>query len=355
MSPKVSIIVPIYNMKDYLERCLQSLLGQTLEEIEIIAVNDGSTDGSLETLITFASKDSRLKVINQPNNGVSAARNAGLKKAAGIYIGFVDPDDWVDRTMYESLYKTATIENADIVMCTYIREFNTHSKEKVFNMADKELFIGEEIQSKILRRLIGPLNEEIGNPEMLDAWGTVWSKLYRAALIKDSQAEFIDLKEIGTNEDSLFNLFVLYYARKLVFLNQPLYHYWRGNTNSLTTRYKENLHHQFFKLYNRFEQFIKEKKLNQDFSSALTNRICLNTLGLGFNAISDGPLSSNFEKIKRLNLLLQDERIKNSFKNFELSHFPFHWRVFYFCAKSRFTLGFYLLLQAAEMMRKSVR
>src|SRR4051812_9727086 len=132
MKPKISIIVPVYNVEKYLSRCLDSLLTQTLTDIEVIAINDGSTDSSLNILINYREMDNRLKIIDQLNGGVSSARNAGIKAANGNYIGFVDPDDWIDNEMYENLYQMVQTEQADIVMCSYIREFGTHSKAKDF-------------------------------------------------------------------------------------------------------------------------------------------------------------------------------------------------------------------------------
>ena len=182
MKPKISIIVPVYNVEKYLRRCLDSLLTQSLTEIEIIAINDGSTDSSLNILSNYREMDNRLKIIDQPNGGVSSARNAGIDAVKGDYIGFVDPDDWVDEQMYETMYQAVKTENTDILMCSYIREFGTHSKEKDFYLPEKVCYYNEEVQTKIMRRLVGPLNEEVGNPELLDAWGTVWSKVYRTEI-----------------------------------------------------------------------------------------------------------------------------------------------------------------------------
>jgi glycosyltransferase involved in cell wall biosynthesis len=113
--PKVSVIIPAYNTKPYLRRCLDSVVGQTLRDIEIICVNDGSTDGSLAVLREYEQKDGRVKVIDfAQNRGVAVARNAAMDAAAGEYIGFVDSDDYVDLDFYEQLYRRATEENADV-------------------------------------------------------------------------------------------------------------------------------------------------------------------------------------------------------------------------------------------------
>lgn len=355
MRPKVSIIVPIYNVEKYLNRCLDSLLGQTLKEIEIIAVNDGSTDSSPNILNEYALKDPRIKVINKHNGGVSSARNDGLSMACGEYIGFVDPDDWADHEMYEAMYHHAINENVDIVMCTYIREFGGHSKVKKFQLPNKTIYKDHEVRLHVMRRLIGPLNDEIANPELLDAWGTVWSKLYRANLIKEKGVQFIDLNKIGTNEDTLFNIETSYYANSFLFLNAPYYHYWRANTASVTSSYKPNLVNQWYYLFSYIENFLAEKNMGEKFYEALNNRICINTLGLGLNTISSDNHSSFIAKIGKIKSFLKDKRIKHSFKQLEISNFPLVWKVFYFCAKIRFAAGFYMMLNGIEMLRKAVR
>lgn len=355
MTPKVSIIVPIYNVEKYLSRCLDSLLGQTLKEIEIIAVNDGSIDNSLKILNEYMAKDLRLKVINKSNGGVSSARNEGISLASGEYIGFVDPDDWVNKEMYENMYHHAVSEKVDIVMCTYIREFEGHSKVKNFDIPNKTIYKDDEVRLHVMRRLIGPLNEEVGNPEMLDAWGTVWSKLYRSEIIKNNEIRFIDLDKIGTNEDTLFNIETTFYAKTFLFLNDPYYHYWRANSTSVTSSYKPDLITQWNNLFTYIEEFIKEKNMDEKFHTALNNRICLNTLGLGLNTISFDNQASPLKKIKKIHTFLKDHRIKHSFKQLELLHFPPVWKVFYFFAKIRFAAGFYFLLNCIEILRKVAR
>ncbi|MEK3991744.1 glycosyltransferase family 2 protein [Robertmurraya sp. FSL R5-0851] len=354
MKPKVSIIVPIYNVDKYLNRCLDSILNQSLKEIEIIAVNDGSTDRSYEILLDYQKSDPRLKVINKKNGGVSSARNTGLEQVTGEYIGFVDPDDWIDKHMYEELYKTAQVEEADVVMCSYIREFGSHSKKKQFHMPEQVKFTGEEVHKKILRRLIGPLGDEVRNPELLDAWGTVWSKLYKTNLILDNKIVFTDLHEIGTNEDSLFNIEVMYFTQNFVFINKYLYHYWRENSTSLTSNYKPNLLSQWECLFKKLSTFIEEKELGNDYSQALSNRICLNTLGLGLNELFEQNQQASV-KVKKIKKILHHQQIKSSFTNLDLSQFPLVWRVFYFFAKSRFVAGYYCLLVTINILRKSLR
>lgn len=112
---KVSVIVPVYNVEKYLERCIESLINQTFDDIEIIALNNGSTDKSLDILNYYAHKDKRIRVINNKNIGVSKSRNIGIEEAKGEYIVFVDSDDWIDSNMIYILYDTISDNNCDLV------------------------------------------------------------------------------------------------------------------------------------------------------------------------------------------------------------------------------------------------
>lgn len=250
--PQVSIIVPVYNVQNYIERCLNSLVNQTFKDIEIITINDGSTDKSLELLNKYAKEDIRVSVIDLGDEGVSYCRNLGIEKANGKYIMFVDSDDWIDSSMVEVMYKKAEENKLDLVMCSYIREFKDHSKEKIFNLPQEIIYKEDKVKNELLRKLVGPIKEELSNPEMLDALGTVWGKLYRADILKENKIKFVDLKEIGSAEDTLFNIFTFNYLKKVMFLNKSMYHYWRDNPKSVTSQYNPKLKEQrkvFFQVY----------------------------------------------------------------------------------------------------------
>ncbi|GGD73367.1 glycosyltransferase [Paenibacillus nasutitermitis] len=351
MKPKVSIIVPIYNMGNYLGRCMDSLLAQTYPDLEIVAVNDGSQDESLAILERYAEADSRVVIINQANSGVSAARNAGIKASAGQYIGFVDPDDWVDQTMYAQLLTAAIQNDADIVMCAYTREFGSHARIKSFSMPPLSVSRGEEIHSRWLRRLFGPLGKELAEPDYLDAWGTVWSKLYRSTLLKENNLHFVDLQIVGTNEDTLFNIGAFYHAGSFVFVNRPLYHYWRANTDSITTVYNSQLAEKFEQLYCHMETFISEHHLSDDFRKALLNRVSVNLVGLGLNIAGSGNPVSVLVKVNSLRKLIGSARFRHSLAGFRLSYCRGPWRIFFACAKLKLSFSLYLMLRAMNRMR----
>lgn len=352
-NPRVSVIVPIYNVEKYLERCLESLINQTLKDIEIIAINDGSTDGSLDILNKYARYDRRIKVIDKENSGVSDCRNIAMKQITGKYITFVDSDDWIDLNAIETMYAKAEEEKCDLVMCTYMREFANHSKEKVFDMPKVVVYENKEIKN-LHRKLFGPTDEELGNPEGLDSLGTVWAKLYKVEVIKNNNLEFKDLKEIGSNEDGLFNIYVFNKISKAVFINRPLYHYWRDNPISITAKYNPNLKNQWSNLFNYMIAFIETNNLDKSYENALNNRICMGVLGLGLNECSKANPASTVTKIKNIKNILSDSMISKSYEKFNVNKFSIHWKLFYIFNKKEMALPSYIMINIIEFLRKRI-
>lgn len=349
---EVSIIVPIYNVEKYLERCLKSLINQSFKDIEIIALNNGSTDKSLDILIEYANNDKRIKVINSENCGVSEARNMGIKEAKGKYLVFVDSDDWIDNDMIKVLHNTITENTCDLVMCTYIREFGNHSKEKIFNLPEINSYVDNEVKSKLLRKLIGPIGKELYNPEYIDALGTAWAKMYKTSILKKKNLRFVDLNEIGSGEDTLFNIYVFNEVKKVILLNKPMYHYWRGNKNSITSKYISNFIGKRRNYLNYMKKFIIENKLGREYEKALNNRICISVLGMGLLECSKSNKISTLNKIKNIKKILNEDYIENAYKELELRYFPIHWRIFYFFNKYKLSIPSYLMVNGIEVLRK---
>lgn len=354
MKPKVSIIVPIYNVEKFLKRCLNSLVSQTLEEIEIIAVNDGSSDSSLDIVNRYAENDQRIKIIDKDNSGVSDCRNIGISRVKGEYVAFVDSDDWISEGMMETMYNEIQATKSDVIMCSYVREFTDHSKEKKFNLPQKLVYEKNEISTKLHRMLFGPINDELNNPEGLDSLGTVWGKLYNLDLIRKNNIKFIDLNVIGSSEDTLFNIYYFKYVNRAIFLNNPFYHYWRGNPDSITSKYNPNLRYQWLNLFNLMNQFIIENNLGNDYKRALGNRICMGVLGLGLNECSKDNKLSTVYKMRNIKGILNDNLITNAYSNFNLDHFSIHWKLFYFFNKSKMAVCSYLMLRTIEFLRTRI-
>lgn len=340
-SPLISIIVPIYNAEKYLEQCLDSLIQQSYINIEIICIDDGSKDSSSEVVDKYVRRDKRVKLIRQENAGVSKTRNTGISYAQGEYIMFVDSDDWIDLNTCESVLDLIVENNADIVMWSYVSEREDEKNYK--NVFSEDLIFDANMTRKMLhRRFVGLLGEELAHPEMADSLCPVWGKLYKTSIIKKYDIHFVDLDEIGTYEDGLFNLEVFFHAKKVVYLKEHFYHYRRNNRNSITSKHNDNLYEQWQQLFNKMENYIKEKQLSSDYIDALDNRIALSILGLGLNILAEDV--GVLHKIKHIQRIIKQERYMVAYRKLEIKYFPLYWKVFYFCAKHGLSLGLYSML-----------
>ena len=224
MSIYISVIIPIYNAEKYLPRCLDSIINQTYSNLEIILINDGSSDASGNICDSYAKEDSRVKVIHQSNAGVSAARNAGLDIATGDYISFVDPDDWIESNMYEVLVGTIQDKEIDIL------RFNAYRKGEIINkLPFRGEYSNKELEEKILLPLIGA--EKFGGMFIL---GVLWLHLYKREVIEDNHIRFNP--QLRRCEDRLFTLSSIIHAKSILFVDEVLYHY-EVYDNSLSNRY----------------------------------------------------------------------------------------------------------------------
>lgn len=343
--PKISIIVPVYNAEEYLDKCIESLIDQTYTNIEIIFVYNKSTDNSLQKLQQYQKIDSRILIVEKENEGVSAARNKGMNLATGDYLMFVDSDDWIDLDNCERALQMIVKEQADIVLWSYVREFQNQSLKKEIFDEEKIVFFKEETK-KIHRRFIGVLDEEMVRPENADALCTVWGKLYKRELIVNNRIFFVDLQEIGTYEDGLFNLEVFNFADKVIYINQFFYHYRKTNNSSITSKYNSELSEQWINLFDKMEDYIKCNNLGIEYKQALNNRIAMSILGLGLNEIASEK--DGFKKIQSIRRIISQPRYREAYKELKLKYFPLHWKVFYWCAKRKCATGVYMLLVAIK-------
>lgn len=334
----ISIIVPVYNVASYLPQCLDSLVNQTYRDIEIICVNDGSTDGSLAILEEYARKDERIKVISRENRGISCSRNEALDMVQGEWTMFVDSDDWIDLNTCESALNLAIAHQADVVMWAYIREFENQSLPKLYL---SETTVWTENISQLHRRIVGPVNEELTRPDTLDSWGTIWGKLYRNSFIhSNSPVRFVDTKLIGSAEDVLFNIVYMGRISKAIYVPETWYHYRKGE--SYTSSYKADLPLKWNTLYQKIIEEIQRQQLDIDFKQAYLNRISLGTIGLGLNEMFAN--SSFKQKYLRIQTLLRRDIFREAIQSFPIQHFPIHWKVFFLSIKKNNAIGTILML-----------
>ena len=252
--PLISLIVPVYNVKDYLKTCLQSILEQTYKNLEIILVDDGSDDGSSGICDEYARMDQRIKTIHLPHSGVSAARNAGLAAATGELLGFVDSDDWIDHDMYQYLYALMQEHDADVSACTYLLEQEGRPSKIINNTGKLYVFSRKEI----IRALVK--NDLVKN--------YLWAKLFKRKLF-----DRLSFPVGRVYEDVAVLYKVFYSSQKVVLSCVSKYHYMIHKNESITRGGYDPVkeYHYFLSLYEQ-DKFIQNAELGEESSVGVLKR-----------------------------------------------------------------------------------
>ncbi len=218
--PIISVIVPVYNVEKYLAKCLDTILAQTFSNIEIICVNDGSTDNSRKILSDYAQRDSRIKIVDKKNGGLSSARNAGMKVATGEYYSFIDSDDWIEETMLEKLYNSMVSLDTDISICAVHQYDETNQQIDDTNPYYTLGYFDESFDNRAFSYVETKLF-------LLDVCVMAWNKLYRKSFIDECEAEFPDGLIF---EDGPF-FFSIFFKTKRVSIVRDFLYYYRINRN----------------------------------------------------------------------------------------------------------------------------
>lgn len=338
----VSIIIPAYNIEKYISTCLKSIINQTYKNIEIVIVNDGSTDNTEKLIDQYIKKDKRIKKINQNNSGPLAARNLGLKKCNGELILFVDSDDYLhDTNCIEELVNN--MGNSDIIMFPYIKDYNSYLVKK--ELFDKNRTFNEkQIKDDLLLHLFGQTND-ISN---LNNLSPVWGKMYKKEIIDNN--ETMKIKYKGPGEDLLFNIEAFYKSKQISYINNVSYHYERGNDNSITRKYNKNLLNDWENLYNLMNNFIIKNKLSKKYNKALDNRKILEIFSILLN-ITNSDLSYKNKRIE-MKKSLNNDLYKEAFKNFDFNNLKLKWKLFYKNCYKENTLILYIMLKLSNKLKR---
>ena len=215
---KVSVLVPIYNVEEFLPECLDSLVNQTLKEIEIICINDGSKDDSLEIIKKYAARDDRIVIIDKKNSGYGDSMNQGLKKATGEYIGIVESDDFIDEDAFEKLYNVAKKNDVEVVKANFYEYYGESGKDKavsdLFDMEDINMVIDPRYKRGIFYQ-----------PPC------IWAGLYKNEFLKENEINFLPTPG-AAYQDTGFNFKVWAMARRAYFVQRAFLHYRQDNSNS---------------------------------------------------------------------------------------------------------------------------
>ncbi|WP_422104959.1 glycosyltransferase family 2 protein [Winogradskyella sp.] len=276
---KISVIVPIYRIENYLAKCIESLLQQSFQDFELILVDDGSPDSCPEICDNYAKKDQRIKVIHKTNGGLLSARKAGLDAALGTYIAYVDGDDWVDNYYLDTLYRLAESNMADLVVTGHFREFN--SKIETIKPKAAGVYDADQIRSEILPNAI--YNGEFCEHGMSTY---VWNKLFKKALLK--QILYDVHNDVIMGEDAAITYSYLAISKRLVISKIPLYYY-RQRHDSIVKSI-ENPKIEYYRLgllmnllKTKLSAIIDENTLNKQINYYLYSQILVRSGGLIYN------------------------------------------------------------------------
>lgn len=298
---KISIVIPIYNAEDHLQRCVDSVLNQTEKNIEIILVDDGSKDNSIEICKNYLNQDKRVQLIHQENSGVSAARNRGIEQACGEYIGFIDSDDWIEPNMYECLLREANQASADIVICDA-----------------RTVYEDGKIQADTITQLSG--NQILQKSEftpslLLEMAGSAWRCIYKNHRYNDKlQKQKTILFPLGVkfSEDRIFNLYAFGQANKICYIKKAFYNRYM-NEKSTVHRFHQDYFEACKKSMDGIEQAIRYAwEDNNELQKVYLSQFITGAIGAICNYYYKTSTLRAAERKKMVKGLCEDSQLRNA-------------------------------------------
>lgn len=293
MGIKVSVIVPAYNVEKYIGRCLESLINQTLKEIEIIVINDGSVDSTSDILNKYAKNYSIIKVIHQENSGSSSARNRGIEEAKGKYIGYLDADDYVELNYYEEMVIYAEKNNLDIVISNFIKQTTNKTEVKQdFDIKGKEYIHGKEYIEEIF----------LGN-----GYPNVWDKIVLKSLYDEKKIRFE--KGIFLGDDIIVTVKLGYFAKKVGKLEKAFVHYIQHESQGTSKKYLGDKIFDLYRVCENLKEFFGKENYNpKNFEWYRLNEFFIKFLNC-YPTNSDGYLKAKNSFLLDIENILKSESI----------------------------------------------
>lgn len=330
---KLSIIVAIYNIENYIEKCLESLINQKLDNIEIICVNDGSTDNSLNIIKEYASKDNRIKIINKTNGGISSARNAGIKIAKGEYIYIIDGDDYIKENTCEKLINILNQGNVDVLVTGYYRKDWNNKIYEVYPKLENTVIYKDDIKNNFIPSILGvslenlykwfkgtSINENNESPN-------VWRFLYSNKIIKENYIKFKE--DLSFGEDILFNFEYLYHCENLKIFNDCFYYYvWRNGSLSQRYNKKIEIYEAKTKLLdekNKINEFLIEN-YNEDYSEYYQGSTILSLIQMAM-ILSDCDIRSFMTYYSLFKKYSNNKWVRSSYRKLKLKNSPIKYKI----------------------------
>lgn len=308
---KLSIVIPVYGVEKYIERCLKSVVCQTIKDIEILIINDETQDESMKICKKFASRDERIKIHNKKNEGLGLTRNYGIEKANGKYICFLDSDDFVDKNFYEDLYKTIEETDADASFSEYkIYKNGLSEMPRKGNIPFKTKSVDAH---KVLCNM---LHVNVKNDTYEYIGMSVWRTIYRTKIIKENKIKFLSEREF-LSEDIIFNIQYLNVCDKVSF-HKGSYYYYCENNSSLTHTYHENQFERIKILNNQLKKMTNDLKIYNEVEKGLADLFIGNLRATVKSEFDEFGYIKTKSKIK---MWLKDDDVQYALKNKEEINF----------------------------------
>ncbi len=342
----VSVIIPVYNIKEeVLLHCINSVVCQKNINIEIFIIDDGSEDKCAKLCDSLKEKDYRIEVIHQTNQGVSVARNEGMRRAKGKWIAFVDGDDWLEPDMLATMAEYGEKSNADIVLCDCF--INYTKRQLVAYFFNEELIcLDSTSKDRLMLQFLCPRIYNDGN--CVAESGGPWAKLYRNAFIQNRKLCFH--KDLRRMQDNVFNLYAYEYAKSISYLHRPLYHY-RKSTNSGLYRYNPNIANIYNLVFQEILEYIEIFKKNDLFREALKYRIFFSIyVILNIDIFNKDNPNSVFHKREKILSIINSPYYSEAIRGLKKEHLNQIEKKFFFLVKHKLFFGMYM----AVNFRKAV-
>ena len=342
MQKLVSIIVPVYNVEKYLDRCVRSLLDQTYPNIEIILVDDKAKDSSGEMCDRWASEKSNIRVVHkQINEGLGFARNTGLENASGDYILFVDSDDYIDHTLCERAIRAIESTGSDICYFGHKKDINGKIVESDLSSL-KDFYEGAGIVNDFLLNTIAQSEKESGAPRI---GMSAWRVLYRADVIRNNGLKFCSEREY-LNEDMFFRIQVVKNIKKVAVIHENLYFYCY-NGNSLTTSYRMDRFDASKRMYEKLVQEVAG--FGSDALNIRCMRAFMNNLLVCIRQEVTYRSREDVNADKQLRIYCTDATVQKVLRNYPLSKLPLQPRVLYTAVKMKLVPVIKILVGLKEL------
>lgn len=339
----ISVIVPVYNVEKYLEQCVDSILQQTITDLEVILVDDGSTDKSALICDEYQVRDTRIKVLHKQNGGLMSAWKAGVQMSKGDYIGFVDSDDWIDSDMYMTLYQTAVKSSADIVLCGWIREGkNKREKEPMYIESGK--YDRDSLEKNIFPKMLsfGKMLERYISPNRV-------TKLFKRELLEKNFKYFDEKVSIG--EDLITSFSCILDVKSIYMLAEYFPYHYRLNESSIMEKADFQFYRKSLLMIQQFRRIVKEKN-RTGFDVQLNNDL-LSLAYWGTERLVKSDATKK-EKIKYIQSMLNDHDFRVALQNQTLSKHNKKCAVYIVLSQLKFASGLYMFIKKIVLKKREV-